>query len=131
LNLTAIFPSLNAARNMSNEQKSVLFLPRLLTQRQWCGLKSIFYQPIQFGGATAFFRINIVWRSSLFKIDCRYHHMNAFSDSTDFGKEADIEFSYKPSKKHNLSLRIAQFHSASVPSEKNVRKVFLSYAYNL
>jgi hypothetical protein len=75
--------------------------------------------------------INFVWRAAPFKIDTRYHTFLSYVDGSKIGNEINIDFIYKPAKKHTLNLRLANFISATQSDEKNIQKIYLSYSYNM
>jgi hypothetical protein len=75
--------------------------------------------------------VNFVWRAAPFKISSSHHTFLSYIDGAKIGNEIDIDFIYKPAKKHTFNLRLANFISATEPDEKNTQKIFLSYSYNM
>jgi hypothetical protein len=75
--------------------------------------------------------LRFLWRAAPFKIDTRYHAFFGYEDNNKLGKELDIDFVYKPTRKHTLSLRFAYFMPASQSNETNTKKIFMNYAYNM
>ena len=77
--------------------------------------------------------LGFLWRAAPFKIDARYHTFMGYTDGNKLGKEVDVDFVYKPARKHTISLRFAHFipESTTQTNGKNTRKIFLDYSYNM
>lgn len=75
------------------------------------------------------FSLGLLWRASPFRIETSYHFFSADNGGADIGREFDLDFIYKPARKHSISLRVANFESDD--NSGSVRKVFLDYSYNL
>ncbi len=75
--------------------------------------------------------LGLTWRATPFKIETQYHQFNAYTSNEYLGQEVDVTLSYKPSRKHVVSLLAAYFEPEfELASGKNVRRFYLDYAYN-
>lgn len=75
--------------------------------------------------------LGLTWRATPFKIETQYHQFNAYTSNEYLGQELNITLSYKPSRKHVVSLLAAYFKPEfDFASGKNVRRFYLDYAYN-
>ncbi|MES2673126.1 MAG: alginate export family protein [Pseudomonadota bacterium] len=77
--------------------------------------------------------LGFLWRAAPFKIDVRYHTFFGYMDNNKLGNEIDVDFIYKPAPKHTISLRFADFTSASnlTTSAQDNKEIFLNYSYNM
>lgn len=75
------------------------------------------------------FSLALLWRASPLRIETAYHFFSQAQGDADIGREWDLDFVYKPARKHAISLRFAQFEPDD--DSHSVRKVFLDYSYNL
>lgn len=71
----------------------------------------------------------LLWRASPFRIETSYHYFKNDINGGNIGEEFDLDFSYKPARKHTISLRLANFE----PEDDSgaIRKVYLDYSFNL
>jgi hypothetical protein len=74
--------------------------------------------------------LRLLWRSSPFRVDIRYHIFHAYDGGTRLGDEADLDVMYKPNRKHALSLRFAYFEPEE-SGQPHTRRLYLDYTYNL
>ncbi|HTF96642.1 MAG TPA: hypothetical protein VL995_10960 [Cellvibrio sp.] len=75
------------------------------------------------------FSVGLLWRESPFRIETSYHFFKDDLEGNDIGREFDLDLVYKPSRKHSIALRLAQFEPED--SSDSIRKVYLDYAFNL
>lgn len=73
--------------------------------------------------------VGFLWRASPVRIETHYHLFDKDVDGDAIGAEWDLDISFRPARKHNLSLRLAHFDPEN--NSASTRKVFLDYAYNL
>lgn len=75
--------------------------------------------------------VRLLWRRRPFTLDLRYHRFD--SDLVTFGKELNLDLIYKPNRKHEFKLRLADFNAANSQTitPNDVNKLFLIYSYNL
>jgi hypothetical protein len=73
--------------------------------------------------------VGLLWRASPFRIETHYHQFDKDVNGDAIGEEWDLDISFRPIRKHNLSLRLAHFEPEN--NTGSTRKVFLDYAYNL
>lgn len=73
--------------------------------------------------------LGLLWRESPVRVETHYHFFKDDLHGQDIGEEWDLDVSFRPARKHNFSLRLAQFEPAN--NSGSTRKVFLDYAYNL
>jgi len=77
--------------------------------------------------------INLVFNLRPLTLDIRHHIFTSDKANVDFGKEVDVDIIYKPTRTHEVKLRIADFNPADNQAikTKDVKKFFLMYSYNL
>lgn len=75
------------------------------------------------------FSVGLLWRESPFRVETSYHFFKDDLNGNDIGRELDLDLVYKPSRKHSISLRLAQFEPED--NSGSIRKVYLDYAFNL
>lgn len=74
---------------------------------------------------------NITWRDAPFKIESQYHRFNSYTSNNFIAQELDLSFSYKPTRKHAVTLLFAYFKPDAYTIQKDdTRHVYLDYAYN-
>jgi hypothetical protein len=73
--------------------------------------------------------LGLLWRASPVRLETHYHHFKDDAEGQDIGNEWDLDISFRPARKHNLSLRLAHFEPEN--NSGSTRKVFIDYAYNL
>lgn len=73
--------------------------------------------------------IGLLWRASPFRIETSYHFFEDDQQRQNIGREFDLDFIYKFTKKHSASIRLANFEPAN--NAGSVRKVYIDYSYNL
>jgi hypothetical protein len=71
----------------------------------------------------------LLWRASPLRVETSYHFFKDDLDGTNIGREFDLDFVYKPARKHSISLRLANFEPKD--NSGSVRKVYLDYSFNL
>lgn len=75
--------------------------------------------------------IGFTWRATPFKIESQYHQFHSYTSNDYLAQELDLTLSYRPSRKHVVSLLIAYFKpESSGADEGSTRKLYLDYAYN-
>lgn len=75
--------------------------------------------------------LNITWRDAPFKIESQYHLFNSYTSNDYLAQELDLSFSYKPTRKHAVTLLLAYFKPNAYDIQKDdTRRVYLDYAYN-
>lgn len=75
--------------------------------------------------------LGITWRATPFKIESQYHQFHAYTSNEYLAQELDIVFSYKPTRKHAITLLATYFEPESGnPEKSSTRKIYLDYAYN-
>jgi hypothetical protein len=79
------------------------------------------------------FSVGLLWRSSPFRVETRYHTFHAYQNGDALGTEFDFDLTYKPARKHSVSIRVAYFKPDQQlqPLQGSSRKFYLDYAYNL
>jgi hypothetical protein len=75
------------------------------------------------------FSLGLLWRASPLRVETSYHFFKNDVDGNNIGREFDLDFVYKPARKHSVSLRLANFEPAD--NSGSVRKLYLDYAFNL
>jgi hypothetical protein len=75
------------------------------------------------------FSIGLLWRASPFRVETSYHFFEDDQQGQNIGREFDLDFIYKPARKHSISLRFANFEPAD--NATSIRKVYLDYSFNL
>lgn len=75
------------------------------------------------------FSVGLLWRASPLRVETSYHFFKDDVDGNNIGREFDLDFIYKPARKHSLSLRLAHFEPEG--DSGSVRKVYLDYSFNL
>ncbi len=76
--------------------------------------------------------LGLLWRAAPFRAELHYHDFASDADGQAIGRELDLKLSYRPSRKHQLSLVFAGFEpDASRRDSGELRRVYLDYAYNL
>jgi hypothetical protein len=75
------------------------------------------------------FSVGLLWRSSPFRVETSYHFFEDDQQGQNIGREFDLDFIYKPARKHSISLRFANFEPTN--SDGSIRKVYLDYSFNL
>lgn len=75
------------------------------------------------------FSVGLLWRASPFRVETSYHFFEDDQQGHNIGREFDLDFIYKPARKHSISLRFANFEPAN--NAGSVRKVYLDYSFNL
>lgn len=73
--------------------------------------------------------LGLLWRASPFRVETSYHFFKEDTGGADIGRELDLDFIYKPARKHSISLRLANFEPED--GSGSIRKVYLDYSYNL
>jgi hypothetical protein len=75
--------------------------------------------------------LGFVLRVTPFKIETQYHQFFAYTSSDYLAQELDFTLSYRPSRKHVVSLLTAYFQpDVGALKGKSERKLYLDYAYN-
>jgi hypothetical protein len=75
--------------------------------------------------------LNIAWRATPFKFEAQYHHFNAYTAHVYLAQELDLIVSYKPTRKHAVTLLTTFFTPESgQPQKSTTRKMYLDYSYN-
>jgi len=75
------------------------------------------------------FSLELLWRASPLRVETSYHFFKDDLDGNNIGREFDLDFVYKPARKHSISLRLANFEPED--DSGSVRKVYLDYSFNL
>ncbi len=75
------------------------------------------------------FSLGLLWRASPLRVETSYHFFKDDVAGNNIGREFDLDFVYKPNRKHSISLRLANFEPEG--DSGSVRKVYLDYAFNL
>ncbi len=75
------------------------------------------------------FSLELLWRASPFRVESSYHFFKDDLAGNNIGRELDLDFAYKPARKHSISLRLANFEPEG--DSGSVRKVYLDYSFNL
>jgi len=75
------------------------------------------------------FSVGLLWRASPLRVETSYHFFKDDVDGNNIGREFDLDFVYKPARKHSVSLRLANFEPAD--NSGSIRKLYLDYAFNL
>ncbi|HSX85220.1 MAG TPA: hypothetical protein VLE50_07415 [Cellvibrio sp.] len=75
------------------------------------------------------FSLGLLWRASPLRVETSYHFFKDDLDGNNIGREFDLDFVYKPARKHSISLRLANFEPEG--NADTVRKVYLDYSFNL
>lgn len=75
------------------------------------------------------FSLGLLWRASPFRVETSYHFFKGDQQGQDIGREFDLDFIYKPARKHSISLRLANFEPED--NSGSIRKVYLDYSFNL
>ena len=75
--------------------------------------------------------IGFTWRATPFKIESQYHQFHSYTSNDYLAQELDLTLSYRPNRKHVVSLLIAYFKPELDGSEeRSTRKLYLDYAHN-
>jgi len=75
--------------------------------------------------------VSVVWRDAPFKLEGQYHRFNTYTSNEFLAQELDLSFSYKPTRKHAVTLLLAYFKPDTYIIQKDdVHHVYLDYAYN-
>lgn len=75
--------------------------------------------------------VGFTWRATPFKLETRYHQFRAYTSNTYLADEFDVSISYRPNRKHTVTLLAAYFEPDDKSnSNHSVRKIYLDYAYN-
>ncbi|RYY76854.1 MAG: hypothetical protein EOO52_04995 [Gammaproteobacteria bacterium] len=75
--------------------------------------------------------IGITWRATPFKIESQYHQFRSYTSNDYLAQELDVTLSYRPNRKHVVSLLLAYFKPEfSASEESSTSKLYLDYAYN-
>ncbi len=75
--------------------------------------------------------LGISVRATPFKIEAQYHQFFAHTTSDYLAQELDFTFSYRPSRKHVVSLLAAYFQpDTGALKGRSERKLYLDYSYN-
>lgn len=77
------------------------------------------------------FSLGLLWRASPLRVETSYHFFKDDVAGNNIGRELDVDFVYKPNRKHSISLRLANFEPETGSGSGSVRKVYLDYAFNL
>lgn len=80
-------------------------------------------------GGVRNFSLGLLWRASPLRVETSYHFFKDDVNGNNIGREFDLDFVYKPARKHSVSLRLANFEPEG--DSGSVRKVYLDYAFNL
>jgi hypothetical protein len=75
------------------------------------------------------FTLGLLWRASPLRVETSYHFFKDDLDGTNIGCEFDLDFVYKPARKHSISLRLANFEPED--NSGSVSKLYLDYSFNL
>jgi len=76
--------------------------------------------------------VKLKWRITPFKFDIRVHRFHSDQGDHFLGEEVDVDIIYKPSKKHVVMLRFADFHASDSPlSLEDSGRLMLHYSYNM
>ncbi|HCS66358.1 MAG TPA: hypothetical protein DIW64_21080 [Cellvibrio sp.] len=75
------------------------------------------------------FSLGLLWRASPLRVETSYHFFKDDVGGNNIGREFDLDFVYKPARKHSVSLRLANFEPEG--DSGSVRKVYLDYSFNL
>lgn len=75
------------------------------------------------------FSLELLWRASPLRVESSYHFFKDDLEGNNIGREFDLDFVYKPARKHSISLRLAHFEPEG--DADSVRKVYLDYSFNL
>jgi hypothetical protein len=73
--------------------------------------------------------LNITWRATPFKFESQYHRFYTYTNKQYLAQELDLSISYKPTRKHSVTLLVAQFEPEQQPAH-SFRRLYLDYAYN-
>ncbi len=75
--------------------------------------------------------LNLGWRATPFKIEAQYHQFFSYTSNDSFAQELDLSLSYKPTRKHAVTLLFAYFKPDNYNIQKDdTRRIYLDYAYN-
>lgn len=75
------------------------------------------------------FSLGLLWRASPLRVETSYHFFKDDLNGNNIGREFDLDFVYKPARKHSLSLRLANFEPEN--NSGSIRKVYFDYSFNL
>lgn len=109
------------------ENGGVAFITPLGSNHKFEGWAGVIGNTPNTGVRTA--SLGVLWRASPIRLETHYLFFKDDVRGQAIGEEWDLDISFRPIRKHNLSLRLAHFEPDN--NSGAIRKVFLDYAYNL
>lgn len=120
---------LNTRYEVLSNKESVNFITPLGSLHDFQGLANQIQNYASQGLKDA--SVGISWRATPFKFEAQYHHFNAYTSSEYLAQELDLICSYKPTRKHAVTLLTTFFKPESGnPQKSSTRKMYLDYTYN-
>lgn len=120
---------LNARYEVLSNKEGVNFITPLGSVHDFQGLSNQIQGYADKGLKDA--SLGITWRATPFKLEMQYHQFNAYVSNEYLAQELDLTLSYKPTRKHAITLLTTFFKPESgVPQKSSTRKIYLDYAYN-
>lgn len=109
------------------ENEGVAFITPLGSNHKFEGWAGVIGNTPNSGVRTA--SMGLLWRAAPLRVETHYLVFKDDVRGQAIGEEWDLDIAFRPIRKHNLSLRLAQFEPDN--NSGSTRKVFLDYAYNL